>query len=79
MCIYIMFLLGTSALGRPFPSQFPGDHKEVQKGENCHPNSPFSHSGKSMDFVGLTSQFNASDNCGFCMNWRHEFSQATFP
>lgn len=58
VCVYIyIFLLGTFALGRHFPSQFPGDHTEGQKGENAHPNSPFPHPGKSMGFVDLTSQF----------------------
>lgn len=79
VCIYI-FLLGTSALGRHFPSQFPGDHREGQKGENAHP-TLLSLTQGSLCWFNFQIHVNASYNCGFYMNWSHKFSHAaaTFP
>lgn len=86
-CVYIcggvyMDLLGTSALGRHFPSWFPGDHKGGQKGKNSHPNSPPAREVYELCCFNFPIYVNANDNFGFCMNWSFEFSHvvvATFP
>lgn len=56
-CVYIYICSCWEHLLLVDVSQFPGDHKKGQKGENAHPNSPFPHPGKSTGYVGSTSQF----------------------